>query len=548
MAEYYVYYDDYDDYDYEPTFYDTSDTTDIVDDPYDDETYDTAQVDGYEAYGDAGSADMLSYSDSVASMTCDTHEGQREELGGYEEDEWEEDNRYAPPYNSDSDPTIGEGEVAYEPGDFGELLTDAPYASYAAETTVQIAEGDELSPDDEEAAAWAAAWVQGPLVGEDELAWADAMDDWRQQIEAARTMDLEEYQEPLCNEANPQDVGDLDEPPLSAHWMLSELEQLQASYDEGEVPENEREEYARVLADLWACELEDQRVRAEGYVWNEELGEYLYPHDTDPPFDEEDIVHPLSTREDIDVDAQEHLADVSRTFWDVNPLLIAAVYPPFVPHTPRGSYQMLPTTRAQTTYAHPPKTLSAKKEGMAYRSSSAVRPFKTTNSNRRASRKRQRDSPPHLPASRTSAPERVAAKAPPPPGAPESLREATKISLVDLAAHLPIQPTLPEPKTAASVTAQPVNVPSNTDDKTLSDDGHLPDASTKDAPPALPGAGAASSLSQCHPTVDTVVLPRLPKPPNICSLHAGPVDLQDLAGMVQRRRNALRRISKKEKV
>ncbi|KAJ7217439.1 hypothetical protein C8J57DRAFT_1254999 [Mycena rebaudengoi] len=101
---------------------------------------------------------------------------------------------------------------------------------------------------------------------------------------------------------------------------------------------------------------------------------------------------------------------------------------------------------------------------------------------------------------------------------------------------------------SASVTAQPVNVPSNTDDKTLSDDGHLPDASTKDAPPALPGAGAASPLSQCHPTVDTVVLPRLPKPPNICSLHAGPVDLQDLAGMVQRRRNALRRISKKEKV
>ncbi|KAJ7252851.1 hypothetical protein C8J57DRAFT_1349539 [Mycena rebaudengoi] len=435
---------------------------------------------------------MLSYSDSVASTTCDTHEGQREELGGYEEGEWEEDNRYAPPYNSDSDPTIGEGEVAYEPEDFGELLTDAPYASYAAETTVQIAEGDELSPDDEEAAAWAAAWVQGPLVGENELAWADAMDDWRQQIEAARTMDLEEYQEPLCNEANPQDVGDLDEPPLSAHWMLSELEQLQASYDGGEVPENEREEYARVLADLWACELEDQRVRAEGYVWNEELGEYLYPHDTDPPFDEEVIVHPLSTREDIDVDAQEHLADVSRTFWD-----------------------MLPTTRAQTTYAHPPKTLSAKKGGMAYRSSSAVRPFKTTNSNRRASWKRQRDSPPHLPASRTSAPKR---------------------------------PTLPDPKTAASVTAQPVNVPSNTDDKTLSDDGHLPDASTKGAPPALPGAGAASPLSQCHPTVDTVVLPRLPKPPNICSLHAGPVDLQDLAGMVQRRRNALRRISKKEKV
>ncbi|KAJ6608325.1 hypothetical protein B0H10DRAFT_2303289 [Mycena sp. CBHHK59/15] len=233
-------------------------------------------------------------------------------------------------------------------------------------------------------------------------------------------------------------------------------------------------------------------------------------------------------------------------FSDANPPPpppITAVYPPSISHTPRCSYQTLLTTRAQTTYAHPPKTLSTKKgrllQGAGYCSSSAEQPFKTTNSSRWcASRKRQRDSPPHLPTSRTSAPDQVAAMAPPPPVAAESLRKATKISLVDLAVHLPMQPILPDPKTADSVAVQPVNPPalvsSKPDDKPPSDDGHSPDASTKDpVPPDIPSAEAAgghvSPSSLCHPAADIVVLPRLP-------------------GMVQQRRNALRRIAQKEKV
>jgi hypothetical protein len=70
----------------------------------------------------------------------------------------------------------------------------------------------------------------------------------------------------------PQDAAQLDEPVPAASWMGPELRELQTSCDRGEISENEREKDARVLADLWACELEDQRVRAEGYVWNEELG------------------------------------------------------------------------------------------------------------------------------------------------------------------------------------------------------------------------------------------------------------------------------------
>ncbi|KAJ6617770.1 hypothetical protein B0H10DRAFT_1948105 [Mycena sp. CBHHK59/15] len=226
-------------------------------------------------------------------------------------------------------------------------------------------------------------------------------------------------------------------------------------------------------------------------MWNEELGEYLHPDDVDPPFEEEDV-YPLFAQEDVDVDTQKHLADVYHTFSDANPPPITAVYPHSISHTPRRSYQTLLTTRAQTTYAHLPKTLPTKKgrllRGAGYRSSSAAQPFKTTNSSRRcASRKRQRDSPPHLPASRTSAPDQVAAMAPPPPVAAESLREATKISLVDLVVHLPTQPIPPDPKTADSVAAQPVDPPalasSKPDGKPPSDDGHSPDASTKDPVP-----------------------------------------------------------------
>ncbi|KAJ6614528.1 hypothetical protein B0H10DRAFT_2221266 [Mycena sp. CBHHK59/15] len=147
--------------------------------------------------------------------------------------------------------------------------------------------------------------------------------------------------------------------------------------------------------------------------------------------------------------------------------------------------------------------------------------------------------------------------APAPPVAAESLREATKISLVDLVVHLPTQPIPPDPKTADSVAAQPVDPPalasSKPDDKPPSDDGHSPDASTKDpVPPDIPSAEAAgrhvSPSSPRHPAADIVVLPRLPKPPKIHSVRAGPVHVQDLAGMVQRRRNALRRITQKEKV
>jgi hypothetical protein len=64
-----------------------------------------------------------------------------------------------------------------------------------------------------------AAWVRGPHVDEDELARSDAMDDWRQRIEAARTTDLEQHEEAPRVELEPQGAAEFHEPALSAPWM-----------------------------------------------------------------------------------------------------------------------------------------------------------------------------------------------------------------------------------------------------------------------------------------------------------------------------------------
>ncbi|KAJ7922040.1 hypothetical protein B0H13DRAFT_2317803 [Mycena leptocephala] len=192
-----------------------------------------------------------------------------------------------------------EGEIACEPEDDGGHYADAAYASDATEATECEAEGDELSPND----AWVAAWTQGPRVDEDRLIWLDAMEDWSERIEADRTMNQHV-------DSELQDAAQLDELVPSACWMGPEPRQPQASYNRAEIPENEREEYTRVLTDLGACELEDQRARAEGYVWNEELGEYLHPDDLHPSFVEVDLAHSPFEHGDVDVEMQERLADI----------------------------------------------------------------------------------------------------------------------------------------------------------------------------------------------------------------------------------------------
>ncbi|KAJ7801362.1 hypothetical protein B0H14DRAFT_3155580 [Mycena olivaceomarginata] len=238
--------------------------------------------------------------------------------------------------------------------------------------------------------------------------------------------------------------------------MGPELRELQTSCDRGEISENEREKDARVLADLWACELEDQRVRAEGYVWNEELGEYFHPDDVHPSFEEEDVTYPSFEQQSVGVDTQQPLADIYRTFPDADPLPTAAVYvyPPFRSYTPRRSYLTSLATRArpkQTTRSQKPILAEHRSapRGPRYRSLRAPQP--------RASQKRSHDSPPHL--SRTPDPAPAPVLESDPPTAARS-REATTISVVSLSVHLPMEPIPPDAKTTEnSAASRPANPP-----------------------------------------------------------------------------------------
>ncbi|KAJ6527686.1 hypothetical protein B0H19DRAFT_1275052 [Mycena capillaripes] len=226
-------------------------------------------------------------------------------------------------------------------------------------------EVDAFSVDDE-AEAWAACWAQGPSGDRHPLDWLDTMEDWRERIEAARASKLEgssdEFEPVGKAEFEPEGAPESDEPVVSA-WMGPELQKLQAAYDCGEVPEEECEEYARVLADLWACELEDQRVRAEGYVWNEELGEYLHPDDAHPPF------------ETHNADTRELLVDVHRPFSDIDPPLSPAIHHLSASYIPPRSYYPRPALAKHGG-------LTPQAPSYRYRSRRAVQPRKTTPQNR----------------------------------------------------------------------------------------------------------------------------------------------------------------------
>ena len=114
------------------------------------------------------------------------------------------------------------------------------------------------------------------------------MDAWRQRIEADEESCEEDIADDFVSYAPAPDEESVHVPaleyleePLDTAPAPLTLEELQASYDRGEIPEDDRDECARLLGELWACELEDQRLITAGYVWNKELGDYVHPDEAD---------------------------------------------------------------------------------------------------------------------------------------------------------------------------------------------------------------------------------------------------------------------------
>ncbi|KAJ7833939.1 hypothetical protein B0H14DRAFT_2591148 [Mycena olivaceomarginata] len=251
MALYYDYYDEYGDVLPPP---DHSELTYDAEQFYDDHTaYDVAAAEYYDL------GDGYAYAATHPEVQYDTFRS--EEGLDYEESEELDD---------------GCMQIAYgEPGYWEEYQRRRYEIIYGVDSVEEEespppseGEGDwddgGAAIEDDEASEWAAAWERGPRLDENELVWAEAMKAWRQTIEL--------------------DAADsaVDFKPKRALSSLRAAS-LTRLYDRGDIADSDREECARILRELWACELEDQRLLAAGYVWDEEMGEYVHPVETDTP-------------------------------------------------------------------------------------------------------------------------------------------------------------------------------------------------------------------------------------------------------------------------
>ncbi|KAJ7449357.1 hypothetical protein B0H11DRAFT_2247286 [Mycena galericulata] len=210
--------------------------------------------------------------------------------GGY----WEEYHRrryeiiYGSDFGEDEEELPETSDEEHRAGGFSGAVD--PYDAPDVSGDYASAEMVELEGAEDEVAIWEATWERGPPVGENELEWAVTMDAWRQRIEAGADIDEESGADAVSAYAPAADRGlvrippfECAEAPLDVVTVPPTFEELQAACDRGEIPEADREECARLLGELWACELEDQGLLAAGYVWNEELGDYVHATETDLP-------------------------------------------------------------------------------------------------------------------------------------------------------------------------------------------------------------------------------------------------------------------------
>ncbi|KAJ6563279.1 hypothetical protein DFH09DRAFT_1082338 [Mycena vulgaris] len=523
-----VYYDEYGDYDpgpaafYHPDFSDDPETG-YGDSPAYDTFYGEAQYDPderqfyepCEEYGYAvGHADCYPSHPQVLERAeyVETSCGDAEcmEIAYGEPGYWEEYHRrrYEIIHGLDCEEVA---ESPYVSENNGEVVGGAPFSEgLYDDVAVEVADVDAEAAGllEVEVEAWQVMWERGPRVGENEneLAWAEAMEAWRQRLETDLKNEegVADVPESDISALVPSDdespaIGDTPDPHESIAAPET-LEELQAAYDHGQIPEADREECGRLLGELWACELGDQRLLAAGYVWDEELGKYVHPVETDSLAEYDDAADGLgSLYPDVEaVYIVNPVADLQLAATAVNPIQLPAARHSSRPRNPNSRPHLGP--QKSTAVVHLRQLCGLLRQFDTARRFHRPAPrirnpaAKSTGRKKHRPRALQRDPPPHIALVSSSSPltpphipssTNIGAMVPAPNATPPLVADKSRCSLPTV----PIANSVP-----ADVHVRKEPVPPNILDPTA----------------------AALVLSPAQdPAVDNFLIPRQPEPPSI---------------------------------
>ncbi|KAJ7201898.1 hypothetical protein GGX14DRAFT_399849 [Mycena pura] len=460
-------------YDPEPAYYDPDPT---YDDP-DPSVYEPEESYAYGAqyddqpYEDDASGDFCEdYDDGIEADEELVHEGFPGEqiLGtdfGHEE---QSDNErcvlpHYPEYEVDDGPVHAAENVVWQPPFDPDTATEAEV----------------------DACAWRSHYARGPPPDVSPDDWYDDMEAWRVSIDASLQAEAGTYAHDVCAPDTVYTPEVEPMPPAHATWVADMLAHLHEAHGRGELPDNE---YESKIEALQADELEEQGLLDDGWIWDEERGDYWHPErgwgadgaDDDepaapqPPLPDTTYAAHFSVHvtppylADFDAAAIPALDSMSPNHQLV--YLVAqpaATSPPHFTASARPKPCKLDPPRyclPRSSYAPRERTHPIKHPSQRpYQRSLSARP---TSRNRQRTRRRtrscpdfKRDLPPHLATPLSAPPTQLKtadAASPPTPPVPPDISTASTAVIPDIG---PVHPTAPPELPIAAVNVNRAPVP-----------------------------------------------------------------------------------------
>ncbi|KAJ7606086.1 hypothetical protein FB45DRAFT_1041608 [Roridomyces roridus] len=231
---------EYEYYDPEPTYYDSEPTYDNLEPIYDDlePAYDDADTAPEPAYDDSHAACENELYDNASHVYGDFGYGLGEDTPSYDEEE--------------------------------EMDTGSRRTRRNTGTRNKV-----------DMSAWASHYLRGPPSDVSPDVWYPHMETWRLEIQASLDAEASTRGEDDKRELDVDDVAasalyepGTETPVVHVPWVADMLTHLHGARERGELLEDE---YERNVEELQADELQEQALFAEGWVWDEERGDYWHP-------------------------------------------------------------------------------------------------------------------------------------------------------------------------------------------------------------------------------------------------------------------------------